>query len=723
MTLDSPVRLPARLALALALFALTLAASPLASAQFQTKWVAGGSFHNWYSSAGSEIEEGLVRQQQYGWRWPAVYDFQDMQAAKGLWIGAQNVTDEFGVSYPVRVVHVGPRASGVGEMFPVEFELVSKYPLTVVTVDGDQSFPSAAMVVDRVDPDQAADFMLISRVNSLLGITMERRVMQFSQEYHDNYHVIEYVLTNTGNTDADADIELPNQTLEGVVAYLQYRLAISAETRYLIGNPTGWGKNTMNDARGDGLLPDPAGEQFRAQFSWHGLFPGRAVAYENLGGSIQAVTTNISPADTLGRFGASAFAGVVTLHADVSATDDADDPGQPATTNWVGSDDPYQSSNDPFSIGRMTTEYGVMAQGHKSPRHALAVEPSGLPGFLNPTRDPSAAEGQANSGGYSFGNGFGPYTLGPGESVRFVIAEGSAGLSREANAVLGAQFKASGNSTGAGLTFAGETKTKNEWVFTSRDSLFQTFRRAIANYDAGFALPAPPAPPRTFDVASGGDRIVLTWEPSVDGPQPDRWEIYRASSKRDSAYTLIHTAGAGETTYADTSPVRGVNYFYYLQGVRDGAANDGTALTPAGRALRSSRYATQTYDGTRLKRRQGEAMEDVRVVPNPYYIGASRSGAAPLRFPDQNDKLAFFNIPGVCRIDIYTQIGELVDSIEHTDGSGDEFWDHTTSSRQVVASGLYIAVITVTEDVLDLATGEVLFQAGEQAFRKFVVIR
>ena len=725
MPLASPARPTARLTGFFLLVAAVALAAPASQAQFQTKWVAGGSFHNWYSSAGSEIEEGLVRVQQYGWRWPGVYDFKDMQAAKGLWIGAQNVTDEFGVQYPVRVVHAGPRSPGVGEMFPVQFELVSKYPLTVVTVDGDQSFPSAAMVVDRVDPDMEADFMLVSVVNTLLGITMERRVMQFSQEYHDNYHVIEYVLTNTGNTDADPDIELPNQTLEGVIAFMQYRLAVSAETRYLIGNPTGWGKNTMNDARGDGVRPDPEGEQFRAQFSWHGFFPGRAVNYDNLGGSIQAVTTNISPADTLGRLGASAFAGVVTLHADASASDESDDPGQPATTNWVGSDDPYQSSNDPFSIGRMTTEYRVMSRGHKSPRHADAVEPSGLPGFLNPTRDPSAAEGQANSGGYSFGNGFGPYTLAPGESVRFVIAEGASGLSREADAAIGRAFRESGNNASAGLTYNGQTKTKNEWVFTSRDSLFQTFRRAIANYDADFAIPEPPAPPLTFDVSGGGDRIVLTWQLNPNGPQPDRWEVYRTQSQRDSSYTLVHTAGPNETTFADTSPVRGVNYFYYLQGVRDGAANDGSALTPQGQALRSSRYATQTYDGATLKRRQGEALSDIRVVPNPYFIGASRGlgGDTAIRFPDRNDKLAFFNIPGVCRIDIYTELGELIDTIEHTDGSGDEFWDHTTSSRQVIASGLYIAIITVTEDILDLETGALLFQAGEQSMKKFVIVR
>ena len=46
----------------------------------------------------------------------------------------------------------------------------------------------------------------------------------------------------------------------------------------------------------------------------------------------------------------------------------------------------------------------------------------------------------------------------------------------------------------------------------------------------------------------------------------------------------------------------------------------------------------------------------------------------------------------------------------HTDGSGDEYWDHTTSSRQVIASGLYIAHITDDE-------------TGDTAERKFVIVR
>jgi hypothetical protein len=703
---------------ALALAALLFTA-PDARAQFETRWVAAGSLHNWYSAVGNECEECLVASQQYGFRWPGIYNFTDTQAARGLWIGAQNVTDPSGTAYPVRVVHAGPRVSGAGEFFPVEFELVTKRDLTVVTVDGNQSFPAAEMIGDRVDPTIPSDVMLVSKVNTLLGVTMERRILQFSQQFHDNYHVVEYTFTNTGNTDEDADIELPNQTLQGLTFFFQWRMAVNRETRYVVNNSTGWGKNTMNDTRGDGVQPDPPGQQFRAQFAWHGRSPESTLGYDNLGGSIQAPVLNVAASDTLGRLGATAFVGVATLHADASPTDPTDDPSQPSTTTWIGSDDPYQSRNDAFNSVQMNTEYSIMTSGHKVPRHADAVEPTGLPGFLNPTGDPSLG----TSGGYSYANGYGPYTLAPGQSVRIVVAEAAAGLSREANAAIGAAFKAAGNSSTALLPYTvnGQTvqKTKNEWVFTSRDSLFQTFDRATQNFAADYAIPEGPAPPQTFNIRSGGDRILLDWTPADGAPAPDAWEVYRAKARFDSTYTLIHTAAPTETTYDDTTPVRGIDYYYYVVAVQNGSANPGGGGTPAGRTLRSSRYYTQSYAPARLQRPQGDSMEDIRVVPNPFYIAAERN----IRFPDRTDKLAFYNIPGICRIDIYTELGELVDTIEHNDGSGDEFWDHTTSSRQVVASGLYIAVITVTEDIVDLQTNETLFRAGDRAFRKFVIIR
>jgi hypothetical protein len=660
-------------------------------AQFVNKWLSAGSLHSWYSEVGSECEEcGFVKTQQDGLRWPGIYQFRDVQAAKGIWLGAKNVKDDIGGSWDLRVVHAGPRVNGSGEFFPVKFELVTKRTLPPVFVDGALSEPASSMIGDRVDPTIAADAMLVNEVNTLLGLTMERRIMQFSDVEHDNYHVTEYVLTNTGNTDGDDEIEIEGQTLEDVYLYLQWRYSVAKETRFVIGNGTGWGLNAMLDTRGDGVKPDPAGEEYRAQFVWHGKFPPFAL-YDNIGGPIlpQALPAiNVSDTDTLGRLGASHFVGVVTIHADTSPSDVTDDLSQPSTTDWIGSDESFTSNNDAFNPAKMGIEYDLMTFGHRSPRHADAVEPSGMAGFLNPTGDPA----NGTPGGYSNANGYGPYTLGPGESVRIVIAEAVAGLSREANRAIGHAYRDSGTNDDAPIAYNGESMTKNEWVFTSRDSLFQTFGRATANFKSGYTLTSSPAPPSFLDVNGGGDRISVRWEPYAEEALPDGWEVYRAQGKTDSNYTLVFEAGSGETLFDDTTPIRGIDYYYNVVAVKDGR--------------RSNRYFSQTYTPARLKRQAGEQLEDVRIVPNPYNISSNPN----IRFPDQIDKLAFFNIPGQCTIEIYTELGELVERIEHTDGSGDEFWDHTTSSRQVVVSGIYIAVISDTE-------------TGERIIKKFAIIR
>jgi len=684
---------------------LAAGAFQITKAQFTNKWLSAGSFHNWYSEVGSQVESaGFVKTQQDGWRWPGIYRFTDMQAARGMWIGAKNVTDDKGTKFDTRVVHIGPRVSGANEFFPVSFKLVSRFELPSVFVDGDPSEPEAAMIVDEVNPNLDADFAIENEVNNLLGLTMKRRILQFSQEFNDNYHVQEYTFTNTGNTDGDADIELPNQTLTDVMVYFQNRMAVAKETRYVVGNGSGWGMNTMIDARGDGLRPDPPGQNFRAQFVWHGKFPA-FTRYDNIGGPIlksALPALQIASADTLGRLGASQFAGIVVLHADKSASDKTDDTNQPFTMNYIGSDDNYQSRNDAFNVAQMETEYRLMTQG-KRPRHAYIVEPTGDPGFKAPTGDPALG----TSGGYSNGMGFGPYTLKPGESIKIVLADAAAGLSREENIRVGRLLQRGQISVAQ----------KNDIVFQGRDSLFQTFRRAIENYKSGYKAPKAPLPPKQLEVKSGGDRIQVSWTPFA-GASVDGWEVYRAKNSYDSTYTMIKRLGPNETSFDDTTPIRGLDYYYYVQGYVDKSKNTGGPGTPANRVLRSSRYFAQSYAPARLKRPAGSAWDGVRIVPNPYTIAAGTD----LRF-SQRDKLGFFDVPGICSIEIYTELGELVDKFEHTDGSGDAYWDHTTSSRQLVVSGIYIAVITANEDQTNKTTGAIEFRKGERKIMKFVVIR
>ena len=82
----------------------------------------------------------------------------------------------------------------------------------------------------------------------------------------------------------------------------------------------------------------------------------------------------------------------------------------------------------------------------------------------------------------------------------------------------------------------------------------------------------------------------------------------------------------------------------------------------------------------------------------------------------------FYNIPPFCTIRIYTERGDLIKTIKHDDGSGDEAWDLATSSDQLVVSGLYIAHIEASEDWLDQKT-VIMNNKGESVIKKFVVIR
>ena len=672
----------------------------LSYGQITYKWMDAGSLHNFYSNVGTEIEAGFISEQQAGLRWPAIYRSQDAQAAKGLWIGAKNVSDASGNNFPIRVAHLGPRVRGDGVFFPVEDRMFSKYERPLVFVDDVLSIQNF-IEIDEVDPSLPADRMYYTKSNTLLGITVERTIMQFSQEFHDNYHIIEYVFTNTGNVNGDEEIELPDQTLEDVVFYFQNRWAPVRATRFVMGNATGWGINTMVDRRGDGLRPQES-EDFRAHYAWHGFYPEKEVEYDNIGGPIWEPNTSrgyLTESDTTGRLAAYHFVGRVTLHADRSPNDSSDDPNQPFTMDEIHSDDDLNFQNDPFNQVVMQQEYDRMNIGRTN-RHAFKVEPSGLPGFIEPSGDPSLG----TSGGFSAATGYGPYTLGPGESVRIVAAEAVSGISRELANETGVKFK------------AGEISTleKNQIVFQGRDSLFQTFERAIANQESGFSAPQPPPPPSSFTINSGGDGIFLDWEYSAEEEANiSGFEIYRAQSLVDSTYSLVHEAGPTERSFADTDdtplpagpPFRGRNYYYYITAVGNANDNDGSAMTPQA-LLRSSRYYTQTYDPASLQRPAVDNMSEIRIVPNPYVASSS----AEFRFDVQNlERVQFFDIPGRATIRIFTELGELVRTIEHTDGSGDSEWDLRTDDRQRVVSGVYVVVIENRD-------------TGERAIRKMAVI-
>lgn len=698
-------------------------------AQFNQSPLAIGDLHMVYTETGG--------QQEYYNQGPNHLEldpeFQDgLLRADALWIGARNVEGVDGEQFDERVVHIGPRTTGFGEFFPVEFTKTVRHEPPEVIVDGNETLKEDKDF-DEVDPNLPSDQMVELRAHTLLGVTLTKRIYAWSQDSHDNYHVQEYVLENTGHASADEEGALEGQTAEDV--YLHFQKRYTHQERSAIPGQE-WGANVMNDIVGDGQ--EDYDVDFAAQYTWNGNSPGGEM--DPLGGP----AWNDSPwfledGDDQGELTTTQFVGTVKLHAPESP----DKPRQPSMTGHIDADDPITSGNGAFNTEQMSEEYQFMSEAilgrantprgdgtHMYPHHADIADEDG--DFTTVVGEGDPKLGRA--GGYTSAFSYGPYTLDPGESVRIVIAEGAAGLSTEARVQIGQAFKATANGGDRGATDAfapiqydangdgeidpnEEEMGKNEWVMTGRDSLFQTFERALAHFDAAsngegeltsYAIPQAPDPPSRFEVTSGVDQIQLSWD--HDGNPPNGFEVYRARGRivgqyeDDYQYEQIATLDGNTREYTDSDVVRGAQYFYYIQAV--GAQNtDGTAMTPTGQPLKSSRYYTQTYDPASLKRGPGESVADFKIVPNPYNISADQE----VRW-DQQDRLGFLDIPGNSIIRIYSEMGELIEVIRHEDGSGDEFWDHTTSDRQLVASGVYIAVVE------DLETGAV-------AKKKFVIVR
>ena len=164
----------------------------------------------------------------------------------------------------------------------------------------------------------------------------------------------------------------------------------------------------------------------------------------------------------------------------------------------------------------------------------------------------------------------------------------------------------------------------------------------------------------------------------------------------DNSIATVWSLDPGITQFEDKTAERGFDYYYFLETFDDGT-NDNTRLN-------SSKFFTLTNKAASLKRPPGEDYNDIRIVPNPFHI-SSRD----LQYGvSASDRLMFLNIPPVCTIRIFTERGDLVDIIEHLDGSGDEAWNSITSSRQIIVSGIYIAHFEMPDG---------------NAIRKFAVVR
>jgi len=681
-----------------------------AQAGREVKWLRLGSLHQYFLNWGAEIELGRTGQaseQTDGLRWPAQFPNQDVLVAKSMWIGCTNYQDRNDSTYSYKVIVVGPRGRDEYYQFiPEEFSLIGRFNHPLVYVDEVGATDNELNdVVDAIDPGLPCDRMVVNRLVTYLGITVTRKVMQFAQQNLDNVLVTDYVFKNTGIFDLKGTSD--PRTLTGVYFHFQYRYASGLDafrrgSAWMPSNNLSWGRNTVNQVVGIG--PRAADFELRAQYSWYGPHSA-SKAGDDWG----------CPNPLDGRLAAVQYMGTVVLHADATPQDPSDDRSQPRTTTVVGSDNvEINYGSEQFNATVMAARYRVMSAGHPEQTHADQVG------------DQFADQVGDDPGGYSQGQGFGPYTLAPGDSIHIVIAEGVSGISREKSVEVGQNwYQWHANLSQPPLQLPDGSATtdadvyKQLWVKTGEDSIRQTFRRAAAMYNAGYQIPMPPPPPEGFYVNSGGDRIVLRWDRNAESdPNFGGYEIYRSVNRPDTLYEKVFSCEKANATdtYDDRTAQRGFDYYYYIVSKDDGTQNAAHEGVP----LVSSRFYTMTSEPAYLRKPAVvTTLDSIRVVPNPFYIGASSlqfGGSAP-------DRLAFYGLPPACDIKIYTERGDLVDTIIHEDGTADELWDSMTSSRQIVVSGVYIAYFEVTRETTDPETGEPRLKKGQHIFRKFFVIR
>ena len=549
----------------------------------------------------------------------------------------------------------------------------------------------------------------------IIGVQMHRRFLAWSQNYHNDYIIIELTFTNaTPDTIHDFYI---NMQLNG--------------------------KNTVHSY---GTNPSPQGNIFDPSFTWQHYYGGRVgdslrVFYEygaddpdqsgdNMGGP--AISQN-------GRLLNAKFLWYSILHASATpfsdSANDQDDFLQPKVT-YLGKDNliPFSSeANDEFGSknfyalsGGFSEDFPMSGDTWPETFHGVNNDEMGSPDF-----DAHVAMSRLGNDSRMWSS-FGPYTFPPGEKVRVVYAVGYSGLSIETGKSVGYQWVKKTLPEPPGLPNpvtgyfpdnfafpAGASemdKIKDRWVSTGIDSVMKSAYRAKWNYEHGYKVPQAPPPPEKVTVTAKGTGVDIRWS-DIAAEQMDDfagYRIMRRVSNLDTVfYEPVYSSGpediADEHVFTDTQVLLGGQYYYYIQAKAQIDENDPNAYPDnRGKILYSARVLEPNFKNTKPVHPTQNDLRKIRVVPNPYNINdpmLEAYGNTDLRY------MQFVNLPPTITIKIFTENGDLVRVLEHDSlvDSGNEDWDMLTSSQQVINSGVYIAVFEAPD--------------GSISYQKFLVVR
>lgn len=664
-------------------------------------------------------------------------DFQQANVqSRGWHLGVVNFTDAQGNTYDYKTT--GGGGGGFDEVehtIPVpdaEGITIRRYfrdPHTVISVDGFELQDPVLRGDEYERPDKTgtADEMAESWIRTSLGITIHQKMYAYSQKNHDDYVVYDWTFTNTGNVDLDDDIELDGQTLDSLyfgramhhmnmgmwIPWYSHYGEFQSDTLRLSYSYPRWSPDTDRDDFGD---PDET-----TGYPYDALSLGEAVLFVS-----EAPNATQAPGDnsTWGKPGWS-----MTGYNSNELKFWKQPASQTNPDNWA-------------------TLYRTMSEGW----HFFDGEPMydrATPGIGNGNYKVRMDERAANENVFApadFNYQWAPnnfYAMGPwdlqfGDSIRIVWAEVLGSLSPETGWEIGQQYINEELTVDPNMPLPPMTdyvfskkpewnnndRAKDQWIYSTKDTLFRNANNAQWLVDHNYNVPIPPPAPSVY-VTSQPDKIVINWEPlsPPDGrPDPDGYKIYRAignpgpTVQEDEFFGSwgmmkdfsVTEAQQADFTWEDDGANRGQSYYYYVASYYS-AAHTQPGVFGNSETLESGIYLNRTTRPAQLKRPPGE-LSDIVVVPNPYNINERDN-----LYTGEPDKINFLNLPGECTIRIFTESGDLVKMIQHTDGSGDEAWGNLPNEQQVshsgqrVVSGLYIAYIETPE--------------GEHTIVKFAIVR
>lgn len=578
----------------------------------------------------------------------------------------------------------------------MRYPLPERWVLDVNNRDRDYNAPVPRNLA--VDPDLPSDQMVTSVCNSSIGLTVTQKAYAWTNPEYEDFIIVEYTFTNTGDYDDDpATVNADNQ-LQGVYIGLQSMSQVSGLGGLVVSSSGGISEG--NDDWVD-YYGEEAGDSLRVLYSWDGDAEPTFASGNDEGNPLPGTGQPLSPQ----------YFGRAILHVDKAVNDSTDEPNQPVTTHYGHWANPSSQLSLALTGSAEAIYNGLSASTHIDA--PLDWSTGQYTGDTYATTEFLKTSTMA----------FGPYDFTElGQSIRIVTCLAVGGISFERAMELGTEYEPG-------------SEEYLQVVRSGRDSLFATISKArrafydsqTVSYDFTIAKGSAidrnikdPLPPPSVHYYSDSAHVRVTWddvsqELDPDTGEPD-WVGYRVYRRAMSVFDILHPVASPfievynttdlVTNYDDYDVGLGRCYWYYVVAYDWDGLESNRFLN---RTAPGTRAGQETREGGCALRPQATSLDSIVVVPNPYHVHAVRLNR------EVYNVLAFFNLPYKCRLRIYTQTGDLLYTYDKESESNVVEWDQISDAQQHIVSGLYIYVVDQAQDLSGNDLGK--------AMGKFVVIR